>query len=183
MYLSLDEFSVFRFRFGKSGVNVLDDSFKRRKFHHGIRDLSTPKRLQAFIQSGNSFGRGDFIPTFKGSTGKGRDCSLHAHFDCFPWTKEDISEEFGRGRGGEIECCAVFMGCFFTHDVGVLFLEKFVETVLSGTLTGLICVWKRKGSESEGRRGWRGWKGVPWKEYPTRVGPQPVKFPLNPSAL
>jgi len=23
---------------------------------------------------------------------------------------------------------------------------------------------------------------LPWNEYPTRVGPQPVKLPLNPSA-
>jgi hypothetical protein len=58
---------------------------------------------------------------------------LHADFDCFPWTKEDIGEEFGGGRGAEIECCTVFMGGFFTYDVGVFLLEDFVETVLSGT--------------------------------------------------
>ena len=131
--LSLDEFSVFMFRFGEGGVNVLDNSLKRREFHHGVRDLSSPERLQALVQSSHSLGRSDLVPTLEGSAGEGGDGSLHADFDGFPWTKEDVGEEFGGCRGGEIECCTVFMGGFFAYDVGVLFLEDFVETVLSST--------------------------------------------------
>ena len=128
----MDEFSVFRFRFGKSRVNVLDNPFKRREFHHGVRDLSSPERLQALVQARHALCRGNLVPAFEGATGKGGDGSLHADFDCFPWTKEDVGEEFGRGGGGEVECCAVFVGGFFAYDVGVLFLEDFVKTVLSG---------------------------------------------------
>jgi len=44
-YLGLDEFSVFALWFGESRVDVFYDTFERSEFHHGIRDLSSPKRL------------------------------------------------------------------------------------------------------------------------------------------
>jgi hypothetical protein len=50
-YLRLDEFSVFMFLFGEFGVDVFDDTFERGEFHHGVRNLSTPKRLKTLIQT------------------------------------------------------------------------------------------------------------------------------------
>ena len=57
---------------------------------------------------------------------------MHANFDGFPWTKEDISEDFGGCGGGEVECGTVFMGGFFTDEIGVLLLEQLVEPVFTG---------------------------------------------------
>ena len=104
--LCLNEFSIFVFWFGESRVNVFNDSFKRSEFHHSIRNLSSPKRLQPFIQSNksvsysscgsssevgeflpsHSFGGGNFIPTFKSSTSKRGNSSLHTNLNSFPRT-------------------------------------------------------------------------------------------------
>jgi hypothetical protein len=52
-YLGLDEFSVFVFLFGEFGVDVFDDTFEGGELHHCVGNLTTPKRLQALVQSTN----------------------------------------------------------------------------------------------------------------------------------
>jgi len=113
----------------------------------------------------DAFGGGDLVPAFEGSFSEGGDSGLHANFDSFPWTEEDVGDDFSGGGGGEIDEGTVFIGSFLSDDIGVFLLEQFVETVFTGAYMSFVF-------SGEG----------PWKEYPTRVGPQPVKFPLNPSA-
>ena len=78
---------------------------------------------------------------------------MHTDFDGFPWTKEHIGEKFCGGGGGEVECCTVFMGSFFPDDICVFFLEKFVESVLSGSCRKLVYVQGYKYNDRKEQRG------------------------------
>jgi hypothetical protein len=51
IYLSLNQFSVFMFRFREFGVDVFDDTFERSEFHHRVRNLTTPERLETFVEA------------------------------------------------------------------------------------------------------------------------------------
>ena len=44
----------------------------------------------------------NLVESFESSTGVWWDGGLHADFDGFPWTKEDIGDEFSGGRCREI---------------------------------------------------------------------------------
>jgi hypothetical protein len=40
------------FRFREFRIDIFDDTFKGREFHHCVGDLATPERLKAFVQAG-----------------------------------------------------------------------------------------------------------------------------------
>jgi hypothetical protein len=100
----------------------------------------------------DSLGGSNLIPPLKGSPCEGRDSRLHADFDCFPGTEEDIGDELCGGGGREVECRSIFMGGFLADEVAVFFLEEFVETVFTGTW-GLVPVHGSEKNRGGGGRG------------------------------
>ena len=59
---------------------------------------------------------------------------MHADFDCFEGTEEDVGEEFGGGRGAKVDDCLVGIG---EESLAVEVFEDFVEPVLAGALEGV----------------------------------------------
>jgi hypothetical protein len=57
------------------------------------------------------------------------DRGLHADLDGFKGAKTNIGEEFGRGRGGQIETGLPLLGILLSHKLRVEVLEEFVAAV------------------------------------------------------
>lgn len=118
-------------------VNHLHNRLKRRKLHHRIRDLTSPKRIQTLVETCPAFFTGDGIDAVKGALVGVRHGALHAYFDCFKGTEGQIGEELGRGGRGEVQTCFV-LGCGVrAGHVGVGLFEVFVPAVFEGALGGV----------------------------------------------
>lgn len=63
--------------------------------------------------------------------------SLNANLDSLHGAKSDVGDELGRGRSSEIDQGLVFESVFRSSNVGVVFLEELVESVLAGALSAV----------------------------------------------
>ena len=110
---------VVRLLAGKTVVDHLDDGFERGELHHGIRDLTAPQRVYAFVETvrvrsvirstpayddfdvpGDAFGSDDLGDAVEGALGEGWHGRLHADFDGFEGTESKIGYELGGGGTG-----------------------------------------------------------------------------------
>ena len=102
------------------------------------KDCMHVSRNSAFLHEDvlpcRAFFTGDGRDARHGSSEGWRDSGLHADLDSFEWTKANIGDEFGRGRGSKVEQGLVLSSILFTNDAGVGMLEVLVEAVLACTL-------------------------------------------------
>ena len=59
---------------------------------------------------------------------------MHANLDGFKGAETNIREEFGRGRGSQIEAGLPFFSILFPHQVGVEVFEEFITPIFDSTL-------------------------------------------------
>jgi len=116
-------------------IDHLNNSFERGELHHSVRDLTSPKRIQPLVESSKTFFSCDCADPIEGAFCERRDRGLHPDFDSFKWAKSNIGDEFGRGTGSKIEPCFVLGSVFWSCEIGILFLEEFVSSILEGTLS------------------------------------------------
>lgn len=69
-----------------------------------------------------------------GSARKRRDCGLHPDLDRFKRAQENISNQFGRGAGCEIERSLIAVSSVFAGEIRVKLLEVFITPVLERAL-------------------------------------------------
>ena len=129
----LDGIELF-FRLAEEFIDRFDRLLKCSKFTHGIGDLSSPERIETFVETCNAFLGGDFGPSFTQVGGVRRHGGLHTDLDGFEGTEQDIGEEFGGGGCTEEDESTIHVWC---EIVAVDMLEDFVETVFSQTLEGV----------------------------------------------
>lgn len=118
----------------KDPVYHFNRSFKRGKLHHGVGDLSTPKRDDTLVKSGKPFRCLELLEPFHGITRKRWVRSLYSDFEGFPRTQKDVCHEFGRCGSRKIDKASVLVCTLFTHDVRILVLEILVKAVFSRAL-------------------------------------------------
>ena len=116
------------------GVDIVDSRLEGRKFHHGIWDLSAPKRLQALVQPRGALFTCDLAPSFAHRGRIRRQGRLHADLDRLKGTQRHIGEEFCRGGRAQVYNG---LGSVGEQLVAVQVLEDFVEAVLAGSLKGV----------------------------------------------
>ena len=112
-------------------IDVINSRLERCEFHHRIRNLPPPKRIETLVQTPDTFLRRDLAPPFAQGTRERRDRRLHAHFDGLERAQGEIGEELGRRRRREVDDRFVGVG---EHLVPVRVLEHLVEAVLAGPL-------------------------------------------------
>lgn len=112
-------------------VYLRNRTLKRRELDHGIRDLSSPEWVQTFVKSTETLLCDDSTPAFSQSFGVGWDGGLHADFDGFEGTEEEVGDELCAGGGSEVD--NGFRGVR-EQFLAILVFEEFVGTVLAGTL-------------------------------------------------
>lgn len=122
------------FRLSQGGVDIIDSRLERGEFHHGIRDLSPPKRLQAFVQAGGALLTRDLAPSFPHGGRIRRQGRLHADLDRLKRTQRHIGEELCRGGRAQVHDG---FGSVGEQLVAIEVLEDFVEAVLAGALEGV----------------------------------------------
>ena len=131
----LSAFAVIRLLARKTLVDHCNDSFERGKFHHSIRDLTTPEWIQALVETSSAFLCNNRGNTIESALCKWRNGSLHADLDGFEWAEGNIGDEFGGGRGGQVQRSLVLVGILSTNEIGVELLEELVASVFEGTLS------------------------------------------------
>ena len=149
---SLGASSVVRFLPRHITIYHLNNRLERGKFHHGVRNLSTPQRVQPFVKPvwpnqkqypnqsqascspSSAFLSRDCRDSTEGPRSEGRNCRLHSHLHGLKWTKRYISDEFGRSAGAEIQPGLVFVCVLFPSQVRVEFHEILVSAVFECTL-------------------------------------------------
>jgi len=114
------------------GVEHLDGFLEAREFHHGVRDLSEPKWFETLVEwVAGFFGHLGVSFSHVGSVAwHGLNSDLHG----FEWSQEHVSEEFGTGRGGQVQTHSVGVRLFFTNDTRVHDFESFVESEFTDSL-------------------------------------------------
>lgn len=126
--------------------------------HHGVRNLTSPKRVNAFVQAvwdinqlffayckeaedsdspSDTLSGDDLVDSIESALGKRRQSGLHANLHSFERTETDISEEFGRCRSSEVDPSLVLDRVLGSSQVGIVFLEEFVATVLERSLDAI----------------------------------------------
>lgn len=112
-------------------INLLHRLLKRRKLHHGIRNLTTPKWIQSLIKSRIPLFRNNLRESLPQIMRIRRQRCLHAHLDRLPRTQRYIRQELGRRRRGKIYHCLVHPG---RQLIAIQVLEDFVEAVFASAL-------------------------------------------------
>lgn len=112
-------------------INHLDRGLEGGEFHHRVRDLPGPERIDALIEPCVALFSYDFAPPFAQRGGVGRERGLHADFDGFEGAEEDVGDELG-GRG----CAEVDdgFGAGGEEFLPVVVFEYFVGAVFAGPL-------------------------------------------------
>lgn len=78
----------------QTSIDHLNDSFKRGKLHHGIRDLTAPEGIKTFVETSIAFLCSDFAESIKSSGVGVRRASLHSNLDSFHGAEGNVGEEF-----------------------------------------------------------------------------------------
>lgn len=112
-------------------VDLVHRLLKRRKFAHGIRDLTGPEGCDTLVQSRDTFFLDDLAPSLAQIVGVCGHGGLHAHFDRFEGTQENVGDELG-GRA----CAKVHERAVGVREqvVTILVLEDLVEAILAEAL-------------------------------------------------
>ena len=131
---SLGQRTITVFRLPQRGIDIIHRCLEGCKFHHCIRDLPPPKRLQTLIQPPHPFRLRHLAPSLPHCMCKRRQRGLHPHLYCLEGTEGHISEELSRCGSAEVDNG---FRCVGKEFVAVQVLEYFVETVLSGALEGV----------------------------------------------
>ena len=131
---SLGKERVLFLRLRQVVVDGLDSLLERSELNHGVRNLTGPQRRETLVEGTESFSSSNLLVSIENRGGKGRDRGLGLDLNGFPRTKQDIGNQFSRGRGRKVDKSTVLVGSLLTNEVRVLLLEKLVETVLTGTL-------------------------------------------------
>ena len=131
---SLSAFAIIRLLTWKTHVDHLNNSFEGCEFHHGVRDLTSPERVQALVETSSAFLCNDLGDTIEGAFGEWRDGGLHADLHGFEWAEGNIGDEFGRGRGSQVERGLVLISIFSPDEIRVEFLEEFISAVFESSL-------------------------------------------------
>jgi hypothetical protein len=132
-------------RLAELRVNLCNSTLKRRELDHRVRNLAGPERVETLVQASKPFLCDDLAPAFAEVVGVRRESGLHADFDRFEGTQEDVGDEFcGRG-GAEVDDCLGGVGEEF---LAVVVFEDFVGAVFSCALEGVA------------GEGWGLWKEV-----------------------
>ncbi len=121
-------------RLPQRGIYVIDSSLKRSKFHHRIRYLPPPKRIQALVQSAIPLRLHNLAPSLPHSIRKRRQRRLHPHLDGLKRTQCHICQKLRAGRCAQVDDC--FVGVW-EQFLAVEVLEDFVEAVFAGALEGV----------------------------------------------
>ena len=126
--------AVIRLLTRKAVVDHLNNGFERSEFHHGVRNLASPKRIQALVESGTTFLCNDRGNAIESACCEWGDSSLHADLDSFEGTESNIGDEFSRSTSCQVDRRLVLIGVFSPDEVRVEFLEEFVSSVFEGSL-------------------------------------------------
>jgi hypothetical protein len=78
--------------------------------------------------------RDNLAPAFTEVVGVGRQGGLHADFDCFEGTQEDVGDEFGGRGGAEVDNC---LGSVGEELLAVVVFEDLVGAVFACALEGV----------------------------------------------
>jgi hypothetical protein len=136
-------------------VDLPHGALESRKLDHGVGDLARPERVQALVQPTEAFLCDNLAPALTEVVGVWRQGGLHADFDGFEGTQEDVGDEFGGGRGAEVNNRLRGVG---EELLAIVVFEDFVGAVLAcalervadegGSLGEVLVAVSRVGSSS-----------------------------------
>lgn len=133
----LSEGRVLILGLGQLGVDSGDSVLEGSELNHSVRDLAGPEGNQTTVETAHTVSGKSSGETGEDVGSEGRDGGLGLDLNGLPGAEQDISEELSRGRGNEEQGGLVLVSSLLTDEVGVLVLEKLVQTVLTGTLEGV----------------------------------------------
>merc|ERR1719422_2284021 len=116
-------------------VKSLHGSLETGKLHHGVGDLSSPKRNQGLVETIEAFLLQNFWESSSQGCGEGSNWrSLNSDLARLHWRQSNVSKELSRSRGSQVEGCSVQEGVLLSDHVRVDLLEDLVESKLAETL-------------------------------------------------
>ena len=115
-------------------VDSFDDGFERGELHHGIRNLATPERCNAFVETSDTLTADDFADAVECAVCEWWKCGLHTNLDSFERTETDVGKEFSGGGTSEVDIGLVLDGVLLADLIRVELLEELVAAVFESAL-------------------------------------------------
>ena len=131
---SLSTFAIIGLGTRETLVNHFNNCFEGGKFHHGVRDLTSPERIQSLVETCKSFLCSDGVDSVQSTGSEWRDGCLHANLDGFEWAESEISNEFSRSGGSQVDGCLVLGSVFRTDNVTIELLEILISSIFESSL-------------------------------------------------
>ena len=112
-------------------VDLRNGGLKGCEFDHGVRDLTSPKRVQTLVKTSIPFLRNNLAPAFTKIVCKRRQCSLHADLEGLEGAQEQIGNGLSSGRSTEVNDGFVGVG---EQLLAIGVFEELVGAVLASSL-------------------------------------------------
>jgi len=118
-------------------VEGLDEFLEGDELNNGVRNLSSPERLEASVETVGTLGAVDLVETLDAALGEGAGLGgLHTDLQGFPGAKQNIGDELSASRG-DSPTDGLILGGVLTSGSSVNILEDFVETEFTEALAGV----------------------------------------------